>query len=272
MTPAARAWLVGHGVPDPATIRLIPTATTADLFVVDDLVLRWYGDVDFLIVEPDALEREVAALTSLADTTVPAPRLVAWTEAPPALLMTHLDGEHRSEPTDPAAVGALLDAIHRVEPGPLARWSYRGYHEGVDLPPPAWWRDRSAWDRAVEVSSGGPPTYEPVVIHRDFHPGNLLWASEGISGIVDWGNACLGPAAFDLAHFRINLATLGGQAATDVAFPGDPSWDIEAALGYLDPWSLEERDAWVGPWPAVPPAVARERVETFVAEALAALG
>jgi aminoglycoside phosphotransferase (APT) family kinase protein len=121
------------------------------------------------------------------------------------------------------------------------------------------------------VSSAGPPAYEPVTIHRDFHPGNVLWTGADISGIVDWGNACVGPAAFDLAHLRVNLASLAGQAATDATFPGDPSWDIEAALGFIDPWSPEARDEWIGPWPAVPPALARQRVETFVATALAAL-
>jgi aminoglycoside phosphotransferase (APT) family kinase protein len=264
--------LAAHGVPAPRRIRRLDTATTADLFTVDDLVLRWYDGGTFLIKEPDALAREVAALTTLVDTGVPAPRLVAWTETPPAVLMTRLDGGHRTDIPDPAAVHALLDTIHRVDPGPLARWSYRGYHEGVDLPPPAWWRDRAAWDRALERSSEGPPAFEPVTIHRDLHPGNLLWTGEAISGIVDWGNACVGPAAFDLAHLRVNLATVEGQAATDAAFPGDPAWDIEAALGYIDPWALEARGEWVGPWAHVPPAVVRERVETFVAHALAALG
>jgi aminoglycoside phosphotransferase (APT) family kinase protein len=103
MTPDARAWLAGHGVPAPDSIRRLETATTADLFEVDDLVLRWYRGT-FLAKEPDALAREVAALTAVADTPVPAPRVVAWTEMPPALLMTRLDGEHRTEIANPAAV------------------------------------------------------------------------------------------------------------------------------------------------------------------------
>ena len=272
MTFDPLAWLADHGIASPRTLRRLERATTADLFVVDDLVLRWYHGGTFLDQEPDALVREVAALTTLAASIVPAPQLVAWTEQPAALLMTRVEGEHRYDVADPAAVNELLDTIHGLDPGRLAPWAYRGYHEGIDLPPPAWWRDTAAWDRAVRLSSDGRPESEAVVIHRDFHPGNILWSGGVISGVLDWGNACLGPASFDLAHHRVNLATLVGQAETDRAYPGDPHWDIEAALGYVDPWAAEARDEWVAPWPDVPPEVARQRVEGFLTHALAELG
>jgi aminoglycoside phosphotransferase (APT) family kinase protein len=270
--PEVHAWLAEHGVPTPRRIRRLETATTAELFAVGDLVLRWYAGGTFLVEEPDALRREVAALTAVAGTRVRAPRLVAWSAEPPAVLMTRLAGGHRLDVADPSAVGALLEEIHGVDPEPFARWSYRGYHEGVDLPPPRWWRDSVLWDRAAGISSDGPPRYEPVFIHRDFHPGNLLWTADEISGVVDWGNACLGPAAFDLAHYRVNVATLAGPDVADTAFPGDPAWDVEAALGYVDPWSRDARDEWVGPWPHVSASVARDRLEAFVARAVASLG
>jgi aminoglycoside phosphotransferase (APT) family kinase protein len=272
VTPDVHVWLAAHGVPTPRSIRRLEAATTADLLAIDDLVLRWYAGGTFLVEEPDALRREVAALTALADTRVPAPRLVAWSAEPPAVLMTRLPGGRRLELAEPGAVRALLERIHSVDPEPLARWSYRGYHEGVDLPPPRWWRDSVLWDRAARISSGGPPADEAVFVHRDFHPGNLLWTSNVISGVVDWGNACRGPAAFDLAHYRVNVATLVGPDVADTAFPGDPAWDIEAALGFVDPWSRDARDVWVGPWPQVSASVARDRIEAFIARAVASLG
>jgi aminoglycoside phosphotransferase (APT) family kinase protein len=244
-------------------------ATTADLYAVDEFVLRWYGGGTFLDVEPEAVAREVAALRALAETPVPAPRLVAWSDEPPTLLMTRVPGEHALNAREPGAVRDVLDAIHAVEPIGLDRWGYRGYHEGRDLAPPLWWRDRAVWVRAVRRSSAGPPSFEPTVIHRDFHPGNLLWTDSAISGVVDWGHACLGPAAFDLAHYRVNIASLVGPDVADRAFPGDPAWDIEAALGYLDPNDL---DGWVGPWPQVSAPTARDRLERFLAKALASLG
>lgn len=270
--PAIRHWLEAQGVAVPSQVQPLATATTADLFAIGDLVLRWYGTGSFLDVEPDAVAREVAALTAVGGTPVPAPRLVAWSDDPPAVLMTLVPGRHARNARDPGAVRLVLDAIHATDPGPLGRWSYRGYHEGRDLARPRWWLDAEVWDRASGRTAIGPPDFDPVVIHRDFHPGNVLWANGAISGVVDWGNACLGPAAFDVAHYRVNLATLVGPELTDRRFPGDAAWDIEAALGYIDPWDPVAREAWAGPWPHVPAATARTRLEAFVGRAVARLG
>jgi aminoglycoside phosphotransferase (APT) family kinase protein len=269
LPPAARRWLAALDV-TPTVVRRLP-GTTAALFAFDDHVLRWYEGGTFLDVEPDAVVREVAALTALAGTPVPGPGIVAWSRDPAAVLMTLLPGEHRLDAAGGSAVGAVLDAIHAVDPVPFAAWSYRGYHEGGDLPRPRWWRDGRLWDRALASSAARPTTVEPVVIHRDFHPGNVLWVGSAISGVVDWGNACLGPAEFDLAHYRVNLATLVGPELTDERFPGDPTWDIEAALGFIDPWDPAAVHAWQGPWPHLPAAEARVRVEAFVSRAVGSL-
>ena len=166
----------------------------------------------------------------------------------------------------------MLDAIHGVDPAPLRAWSYRGYHEGVDLVRPAWWRDPTAWARAVRQTETARPTAEAVVIHRDFHPGNLLWLDGRLSGVVDWVDACLGPAAFDRAHLRVNLAVLHGSDAEDRVREGDPAWDIEAAFGLLDWPSRAAVDGWPGPWAHIAPGTARARLEAFVGRALAGLG
>jgi aminoglycoside phosphotransferase (APT) family kinase protein len=268
--PDVSRWLAAEGV-RPATVRRLEAATTAELFAIDDLVLRWYAGGTFLDEEPAALRREVAALLALRNTPVPAPRLVAWSQDPPAVLMTHVPGRHRLDAGGPHAVRSLLDAIHATDPGPFAEWSYRGYHEGRDLRRPIWWRDARLWDLAVDRSAAGPARGDPVVIHRDYHPGNILWSNDVITGVVDWGNTCLGPAAFDLAHYRVNLASLVGPDVTDREFPGDPEWDIEAALGFVDPWDPTTVDAWGGPWPHVAADIARTRLEAFVSRAVASL-
>ena len=273
LRPEAQAWLTSVGVPEPRWIRQFGSARTADLIAIDDLVLRWYGGGTFLEVEPDAIAREVATLTSLATTSVPAPRLVAWSEDPPVVLTTLVPGETRTDLPDPGALRAVLDAIHALEPGPLSAWTYRGYHEDTDLRRPAWWRDAELWDRLVRRTKDSRPTAPAVVIHRDFHPDNVLWTGSAITGVVDWGNACLGPAAFDVAHYRVNLAQLHGPEATDALLPGDPAWDIEAALGYLDWWDGPAGiDAWVGYWPHLSAETARSNLERFAARAMAALG
>jgi aminoglycoside phosphotransferase (APT) family kinase protein len=159
-----------------------------------------------------------------------------------------------------------------VSPGPLARWSYHGYHENQDLVRPGWWRDAGLWERAVLRTTTARPTGPGVLIHRDFHPGNILWTGARVTGVVDWVNACLGPAEVDTAHMRVNLAVLDDVATADRVVPGDPAWDIEAAFGFLDWGSRAEIDAWPGPWPVLDAPTARTRLEAFVAEALARLG
>jgi len=273
LAPEVRAWLTSVGVPPPERIRHFGSArTTALVAAIDDLVLRWYGSGPFLEVEPDAIGREVAALTALATTSVPAPRLVAWSVDPPVVLTTVVPGETRTDLPDPGALRAVLHAIHALEPGPLSAWTYRGYHEDAGLRRPAWWRDADLWDRLVRQTTDSRPTAAGVVIHRDFHPDNVLWTGTAITGVVDWVNACLGPAAFDTSHYRVNLAQFHGPEATDVLLPGDPAWDIEAALGYLDWWDGPTGiDAWVGYWPQLSAETARSHLEQFAARALAAL-
>ena len=50
-----------------------------------------------------------------------------------------------------------------------------------------------------------------MFLHRDFHPGNLLWTDERITGVVDWVSACAGPPEEDIGHCRANLAIRHGQ-------------------------------------------------------------
>jgi aminoglycoside phosphotransferase (APT) family kinase protein len=275
LTPEVIDWLasvLGSYPADGAVARL-PASTSSVLVLDGGQVLRWYDDGRFLAVEPDAIAREAAALTALAGSGVPAPRLIAASErAPAAVLMTRLVGSPDLDIPDPAATIDLLDAIHAVPPGPMTRWSYHGYHEDRDLARPGWWRDAGLWERAASQTTTARPGGTAVLIHRDFHPGNLLWSGRALTGIVDWVNACVGPAEVDTAHLRVNLAVLEDVPNADRVVAGDPAWDIEAAFDFLDWGSRDAIEAWPGPWPALDAATARIRLESFVARALAQQG
>lgn len=93
-----------------------------------------------------------------------------------------------------------------------------------------------------------------------------------MSGVIDWGNACIGSAAVDLAHLRVNLAVLHRVDVADRVGEGDLAWDIEAALSFLDWSSPAALHAWTGPWPHIVPALARDCLEAFVGRSLARLG
>jgi len=45
----------------------------------------------------------------------------------------------------------------------------------------------------------------PCLLHGDFWPENLLWDSEGITGILDWEDAALGDPLSDVACTRLEL-------------------------------------------------------------------
>jgi aminoglycoside phosphotransferase (APT) family kinase protein len=187
------------------------------------LVLRRWARVD-LPPDPGVVAHEAAALTLLASTRLPAPRLVAFDAAgddtdSPALLMTRVAGRGELAPADLdhylAQLAATLRAVHALPPpaGTLGR--FRPW--GLAAPRvPRWARRPARWRRAIELAREPVPAHVPVFVHRDFHPGNVLWRRGQITGVVDWTHSCAGPAAADLAHCRANLALLFGTDAADV--------------------------------------------------------
>ncbi len=73
LTPEVVDWLasvLGSYPADGAVVRL-PASTSSVLVLEGGQVLRWYDDGRFLEEEPDAIAREVAALTALAGSGIP---------------------------------------------------------------------------------------------------------------------------------------------------------------------------------------------------------
>jgi Ser/Thr protein kinase RdoA (MazF antagonist) len=76
-----------------------------------------------------------------------------------------------------------------------------------------------AWAAAIDVIRKPAPPFEGRFMHRDFHPGNVLFdlspdgsAGPRITGVVDWVQTSWGPADLDVAHCSTNLALLHGPA------------------------------------------------------------
>ncbi|MET9453983.1 alpha/beta fold hydrolase [Streptomyces canus] len=184
-----------------------------------ELVLRSFVKPFFRLHAPGLLAREASVLALLADADgVPAPEPVAVDATAehcdhPSLLMSRLPGrvrvdeEHLERRLD--LLAAQLVRIHRVVPQERPRtyqaWTRPEKVQGVRGP---------LWERAVDVIRQDPPPYEGCFLHRDFHPGNVLFTGAGadlrISGVVDWVETSWGPADLDVAHCSTALALLHG--------------------------------------------------------------
>jgi aminoglycoside phosphotransferase (APT) family kinase protein len=262
---AARAWVrdvVGRGS---RIVSVHPraggTSSAVHAVTVDDrhgarqrLVLRRYVRADWLAREPDLAEHEARVLELLAPTTVAAPELVGVDATGArcdvaAVLMTRLPGRVRWSPrhVEPFLNG-LVDDMLEIQavpvPDAVPIRSYSPYFAGVALTPPPGSSCPEAWARAIDVHAGQPPVVERTFIHRDFHPGNILWTGDSLTGVVDWVNASLGSPEADLGHCRINVARhLGYDVAEQLTArylersgrrEYDPYWDLVDAVGMLD--------------------------------------
>jgi aminoglycoside phosphotransferase (APT) family kinase protein len=233
-----------------------------DAVVVRRFVLDWIAE------EPWAPMNEATVLGLLATAPVPAPHLVAVDldgaiTGVPAVVMSALRGDVVWDPPDLhpwlSALVELLTAIHAV---PVADSMRRWAPYPPEGAPPAWTRHQWAWEQAVAAYEGEQPASDRVFLHRDFHPGNVLWEANRITGVVDWVSSCAGPPEEDVAHCRVNLARHHGQ---------------ETADRFLDLWQRASgRTAYSPYWDLVdvvsmggsPP---NDRLDAFVAAAAARL-
>ena len=210
------------------------------------LVLRRYVRTQWLEEEPDIAAREAAALQLV--TSLPAPRLVqvdpdGREAGVPAVLMTRLEGEHDWRP-DLEQLAQLLPRIHALDPSGLPEYAPYGLHTRT---PPPWTTNAAVWHQAFALFDAPPPPHETTLIHRDFHPGNVLWREGVPSGIVDWPNASAGAPQADIGHCRWNLASTEGTEAADrflraTGYDYHPYWDILAALGGQDEGTFTQQD------------------------------
>lgn len=197
-----------------------------------DLVLRTFVNMEHA---EDWLNREAGALTLLPGTGVPAPGMVAVDPTAahceyPSLLMTHLVGrtvlDDEGLETRVPLLARQLVAIHTLRPAERPR-GYVALMTGDTVVTPKG-ADAAAWAAAIDVVRKPAPPYEGRFLHRDFHPGNVLFdvppsrpAGARITGVVDWAATSWGPADLDVAHCSTNLALLHG-----------PAWGLRFAEAY----------------------------------------
>jgi len=225
----------------------LPGATSAAVFLAScnevSCVVKVFDERRWETPGRELSERESIILQTLAGSGVPAPALLA--QLPDnGFVMSRAPGQVWL-PAEPGREWILAQAerltdIHSVRSE--LPWHYSSWNETQDAPAPDWWQDAALWTEAQRLTAA-EPAYASTFLHRDYHPVNLLWENEHISGIVDWTNACMGPAGIDVAHCRLNLALMyGGLVADDFLsaycelnphFRFAAYWDLDDALGAL---------------------------------------
>lgn len=216
--------------------------------------------------------RERQVQLDLADSAVPAPRSLALditgrVEGVAAHLMSLLPGAADERRVDDGSLGALaatLARIHEVRPKIEVR-EYQSWAFEAKYVVPAWAEDPGLWRDAFDLLCNPPPTYEPTFLHRDFQPRNVLWDDVGLTGIVDWVEASMGPAWLDVAHCCTNIALRDGNeraGAFATAYTratgrtASHYWDVMDTVGFLpvtsdremikDPVEQRRMELWLG--------------------------
>jgi aminoglycoside phosphotransferase (APT) family kinase protein len=120
---------------------------------------------------------------------------------------TAADVADLTEPEESAErFGAFVTALHRPAPPDAPQNPYRGgpleektelfvarangLSDEVDVDALA-----AIWAEALQA----PAADEPVWLHGDLHPGNLLLSDGTLTAVIDFGDLCQGDAACDLA-------------------------------------------------------------------------
>jgi len=246
---AVRSWVTANTGATVRRVTRLPGASSTAVHALYlsngvRLVLRRYVWPGFLLDEPIAPRRELDALEHASTAGLPVPEVVAADttgeevgDRIPALLMTFLGGRALGY-ADPAKLAGIAAQIHGVDAGEFGHVYYPWY-ESTSTAAPTGCRRPEMWERAIALWHTAMPPYRATFIHRDFHPGNVLWSRGRASGIVDWANACRGPCGCDLAHCRANLLELSGADAADrflAAYESltgescDPYWEMASIL------------------------------------------
>ena len=233
--------------------------------------------VDAAMVATAAAALEVAERHRL-----PAPRLIGAdllgdVTGVPATLETLVQGTSVWPPPLSAerlrAAGAVLACVHAVSMAPRERLPFRPRPIAVD----DFAADRrngrmpttTLLQAADEViAAHGLPPDEPVFVHGDVWPGNLVWTGNEIGALIDWKTAGVGAPGVDLCELRKQAAITFGPAAP-----------TQVLHGYEHATSSKARD--VAYWDAVAALntptelfsrTATARRDAFLRAALATLG
>lgn len=269
--PAVRSWLADLGLRVQSGRRLVGGLTTlTEAVVVSDqdahrteVVLRRWGPLRHAADHDPVVEAtsEIDVLELRRDDPLTPDVIAADLDGRrcrvPAVLLERLPGAPVVAPVDVDSwLHGLVSAIVAVRAHPMSTVGLRPFTPWftADGTVPEWSSNPGAWNSARSRVLGRALTGGPSgPVHRDLHPGNVLFDRDPdgrhrLTGIVDWGNATDGPIEIDVSRCRVEVAMVAGIDTAEnlldgcidagVQPPGyDRGWDALVALevaGALD--------------------------------------
>ena len=202
--------------------------------------------------DPGAEVRADASILARLDGRAGAPSVIAVDAdggacGTPSLLMSRVTGRPNVAPHHVHTwVRGLADAVRAVNAVAIDLESLQPFVPWLppSEDPPTWSSAPEAWAEARRsLLASFPRSSANGFIHRDLHPGNVLFCRGVLSGIVDWTHAACGPVEADISRCRVEIAILAGMGAADafidacgdLASEYDRRWDALVALE-LHPW------------------------------------
>jgi aminoglycoside phosphotransferase (APT) family kinase protein len=196
---------------------------------VEPLILRWAPTAGPAAANGTLMLLEAAAMREAARVGVPEPEVLA-AEADPALLgapfvvMRRIEGETIGRrilqderladvlPRLADQCGAILGALHNMEPGALATAPDEDVLTVL----------RSRFDETAVASptlelgfrwleANRPPPSSRTVVHGDFRLGNLIIGPDGVRAVLDWELVHLGDPMEDLGWLCVRAWRFGGE-------------------------------------------------------------
>ena len=217
--------------------------------------------------DPYPARREFETLKSVRRAGIRAPEPIyleplEGSENPPIYILEFLEGAPNLSPQDPEAyITAYASELARIHSVDLSQgdWSFIP-SKPITGPSD---RDGAPNEELLEteiraaLKAFTPKASNPVLRHGDFWPGNVIWQSEQLVGVIDWEEACIGDPLADLAICRLDTWWVLGPAASKAfteeyqrrtGLPLDdlPYWDLWASLR-----PIRNIHEWAGSYPGL---------------------
>lgn len=174
--------------------------------------------------DPTRALRERDIQNAVAGLGYPAPRVLAASADPRALdgaflIMERMPGRPMLEVRKIGVADVLSRTqlrLHALDAGPLLRatMTFDALLDQLGRRIAA--RSLHGIERAVDWLTAHRPaeTGRPVICHGDFHPQNILMEGGVVTGVIDWPNALVADAAYDVATTRIILGLVPLELST----------------------------------------------------------